>query len=183
MNVRLHTAAAIVFATSLMAAPCFAADAANATPAKTVTTTATKAPAMHCFHHEGKEEMQKHVEDRITSLHEKLKITAEQESAWADVAKAMRDSENDTIALIHERHMAAKPMTAVEDLESYAKITEVHANGLGKVASAFSDLYDTMSDEQKANADKVFGGFEGHEHGKDHSHAHHHHMHNDAKAK
>ncbi len=163
-------AVAVLLGSLACAAPAFAADATPATPAP-----AAKMH-MHHKHHEGKEGMEgmrQHVEERIKTLHAKLNITAEQESAWSDVADAMRNSEKDVIALIHERHEHAKTLTAVEDLESYQKIAQAHADGLDKVASAFSTLYDKMSDEQKANADKVFGGFEGHERGKDDMQCHH----------
>src|ERR1700722_11607127 len=39
------------------------------------------------------EMMQEHVENRIKTLHTKLMITPDQESAWNDVAQAMRDNE------------------------------------------------------------------------------------------
>lgn len=115
--------------------------------------------------HKGGAPMQ-HVEDRIKTLHEKLKITSAQEPQWDAVAQAMRDNANAIHALIEERHQNAKTMTAVDDLESYEKITDQHADGLKKLIPVFQTLYDTMSPEQKANADKVFGQFEGHRHPK-----------------
>src|SRR5690242_13613812 len=42
------------------------------------------------------EEMAQRVETRIQNLHDKLKITSDEESRWNDVAQAMRDSENTT---------------------------------------------------------------------------------------
>lgn len=163
---RIHTnASRLVLLAVLLsaAAPAYAADKPGVPP---------KAENAHCHHHDSMEGMRQHVEERIATLHSKLMITPEQESDWNDVAEAMRDSEAETTALIHERHHAMKPMTAVEDLESYQKIAQAHADGLDKVASAFSDLYDEMSDAQKANADKIFGGYEGH--GPEHKHMHMH---------
>lgn len=164
MLTRTHAprlAAVAVLLGSLAAAPAFAADATA--PAAAPTT------AMHKHHeHHGKEDMAQKVEDRIKTLHAKLNLTPEQEDLWNTVAQAMRDSETEISTLIHERHENGGKLTAVEDLQSYQKIAQAHADGLGKVASAFSDLYDKMSDDQKANADKVFGGFEGHEHGHKH---------------
>ena len=108
------------------------------------------------------EERRQRVEERIKNLHTRLKITKEQESAWGDVAQAMRDSEANVSALIEQRRANAEAMNAVDDLQSYQKIAQAHSDGLKKVSASFSDLYDDMSAEQKQNADKVFGSFEGH---------------------
>ncbi len=113
-------------------------------------------------HHHMHKEMEQNIETRISTLHDKLKITPEQETQWTDVAQAMRDNESAIKALIEARHQSATTMTAVEDLESYQKIAQSHVDGLGKVIAAFEPLYDAMSDEQKKNADDVFGHFEGH---------------------
>jgi hypothetical protein len=102
------------------------------------------------------------IEKRIQTLHDKLKITPDQESEWSDVAQAMRDNESGIGSQIESRQASAKTMTAVEDLESYQKIAQAHADGMSKVISSFSTLYDDMSDMQKKNADQVFGQFEGH---------------------
>ncbi|MGE3622650.1 MAG: Spy/CpxP family protein refolding chaperone [Bdellovibrionales bacterium] len=110
---------------------------------------------------EGNMSPQERVENRIKNLHDKLKITPEQESAWNDVAQTMRDNEEKMHELVKARHEEAKSMSAPEDLESYEKIAEAHANGIKKMASAFQSLYDDMSPEQKKNADSVFDRFEG----------------------
>jgi periplasmic protein CpxP/Spy len=50
-------------------------------------------------------------------------------------------------------------MTAVEDLKTYQEFTQAHLDGLKNLTSAFSSLYDSMSDQQKKNADEVFAKF------------------------
>jgi len=110
------------------------------------------------------EKMKEAVETRIKTLHDKLMITADQEEQWNGVAQAMRDNETSISNLIQQRHQNAENMTAIDDLQSYEAIAQAHADGLKNVISAFSTLYDNMSDDQKKNADKVFGTFEGHEH-------------------
>jgi Spy/CpxP family protein refolding chaperone len=102
------------------------------------------------------------IETRIKNLHDKLNITADQEQQWSPVADAMRDNEKSIHALIEERHQNAKTMSAVDDLESYEKIADQHADGLKKLIPVFKTLYDSMSDAQKKNADVVFGRYEGH---------------------
>ncbi|MDX2028271.1 MAG: Spy/CpxP family protein refolding chaperone [Alphaproteobacteria bacterium] len=106
------------------------------------------------------EKMKERVEERIKTLHTKLGITKEQEPAWNDVAQAMRDNEVTISSLIRERHDKTKARTAVDDLNSYQKIAQAHADGLKKVSASFEELYKDMSDAQKKNADKVFA--EGH---------------------
>src|SRR5216684_147633 len=69
------------------------------------------------------------VEARIKQLHDQLKITAAQEPQW----------------------------NAVDDLRSYEEVAETHVAGLKKLIPAFQALYDTMSPEQKKNADAAFG--------------------------
>jgi periplasmic protein CpxP/Spy len=96
------------------------------------------------------------VEARITNMHAKLKITQAQEEQWAKVAQSMRDSEKAVEPLIKARKDNAKTMTAVDDLKSYAEITDAHADGIKKFAVAFTTLYDSMSDAQKKEADALF---------------------------
>ncbi len=124
----------------------------------------------------GPEEMRQHVEERIKTLHAKLMVTPEQEAQWSDVAQAMRDSEANVSSLIQERHKNAGSMNAVDDLESYQTIAQAHADGLKQVNAAFKNLYATMSDAQKKNADTVFDHYEGH--GPEGKPMHHHHKHN-----
>ncbi len=95
------------------------------------------------------------VEARITRLHGELKITAAQELQWNAVAQAMRDDAKAMEQAIEQRRQA-KSMTAVDDLKSYQAIADAHAQGLQKLIPAFQALYDSMSDEQKKNADAVF---------------------------
>jgi hypothetical protein len=47
-------------------------------------------------------------------------------------------------------------MTAVDDLKSYAEITDAHADGIKKFTPVFATLYAGMPDAQKKNADGVF---------------------------
>jgi len=100
------------------------------------------------------------VEQRIQQLHSELKITPEQESKWNSVAQAMRDNAANMEKLVAEkRQQAPQNMTAVDDLKTYQEFTQAHLDGLKNLTSAFSSLYDSMSDQQKKNADQVFAKF------------------------
>jgi periplasmic protein CpxP/Spy len=100
------------------------------------------------------------VETRIKELHRNLKITAAQESQWNAFAKVMRDNAETVDTVLKERSENLHAMNAVDDLRSYQKLADAHANGLKKLVPAFEALYNTMSDEQKKNADAEFGRHE-----------------------
>jgi protein CpxP len=102
------------------------------------------------------------VEKHIKSLHDALKITPAEESQWSTIAATMRESAKDLDRAIDKRVTNAAGATAIDDLNSYADIAQSHANGVKKLASAFSGLYATMSDDQKKTADEVFS-HRGHE--------------------
>jgi periplasmic protein CpxP/Spy len=96
------------------------------------------------------------VEARINDIHSKLKITEAQEEQWNKVAQVMRDNAATMEPLIKARKVQIKTLNAVEDLKSYAKISEVHTAGLNNFILVFEPLYAGMSDEQKKIADKIF---------------------------
>ena len=100
------------------------------------------------------------VETRIKELHRKLKITAAQESQWNAFAEVMRDNAEAVDAVLKERSENLHAMNAVEDLRSYQRLADAHADGLKKLVPAFEALYNTMSDDQKKNADAEFGKHE-----------------------
>lgn len=105
---------------------------------------------------------------RINQMHAKLKITSAQEDQWGKVAEAMRADAKNMDTLTQARVARAKDMTAVDDLKSYGEIAEAHADGIKKLTPLFADLYASMSDAQKKEADQLF------RHG-DHQKSHHKH--------
>jgi hypothetical protein len=97
------------------------------------------------------------VEQRITTLKTALKITPDLESKWTAVAQAMRDNASSLEKLVAtKRAIAPEKMTAVDDLKTYQEFTEVRLDGLKHLTSAFKSLYDSMTADQKKNADQVF---------------------------
>jgi hypothetical protein len=100
------------------------------------------------------------VERRIQDLHEKLKITTVQESQWQAFAEVMRDNAQMVDVVLKERSEKLHAMNAVDDLRSYQKLADAHADGLKKLVPAFEALYNTMSKDQKKTADVVFAEHE-----------------------
>lgn len=97
------------------------------------------------------------VEQRITQLHSELKITPDQESKWNSVAQAMRDNAASLDKLIGQERQQGKPnVTAVDELETNQRFVQAHLDGLKNFTSSFKTLYDSMSDQQKKNADDIF---------------------------
>jgi protein CpxP len=97
-----------------------------------------------------------HVEARIKAMRVKLHITAAQETQWNAVAQVMRDNAHAIADLREERAEQAKSMNAIDQLKSYATITDAQAAGIHKFIPSFQALYDTMSEAQKKAADTLF---------------------------
>lgn len=93
---------------------------------------------------------------RIKDMHAKLKITPAEEEQWAKVAQVMRDNAKTMDTLTQARVDHAKDMTAVDDLKSYGEIADAHADGIKKLTPVFAELYASMSDAQKKEADTLF---------------------------
>ena len=109
------------------------------------------------------------VEQRITDLHGKLRITADQEAQWSKVAEVMRENATTIRTRIDERSASLKAMTAIDDLKSYRMLADEHADGLKRLIPVFETLYVNMTPEQQKNADRVFGEHQRRGHHNDHS--------------
>jgi protein CpxP len=96
------------------------------------------------------------VEKHIKALHASLKITAAEESQWANVAQTMRSSAKELDAAIDKRKASLNSATAVDNLNAYGDIAQAHVDSVKKLAAAFGPLYSSMSDDQKKLADEVF---------------------------
>jgi hypothetical protein len=97
------------------------------------------------------------VESHIKALHAELKITAAEESQWDNVAQTMRENARELDQAIDKRDAVVGNATAIDNLNSYADVAQAHADGVKKLAAAFSGLYSSMSDDQKKEADEDFG--------------------------
>src|SRR5581483_277013 len=100
------------------------------------------------------------VERRLATLHKQLKITAQQEDKWNAFAQTVRDNEARMKDLVLNRHQT-RNASAVDDLKNYGDITEEHASSIKRLVAPFQDLYASMDDAQKRNADRVFARYEG----------------------
>jgi protein CpxP len=107
------------------------------------------------------------VEQHITRLHAQLNITPAQQAQWDQFAQVMRDNAKNMNQRFEERGTGFASMNAAENMQSYAKLAQQHAQDMQELATAFQALYASMSDDQKRNADAVFRTRGGHPaHGK-----------------
>ncbi len=112
--------------------------------------TASAAPKMHAASVD-------RIEERITALHQQLRVTPDQEALWSDLAQVMRANGQKLRDEVAERSTKRKSMTAVDDLHSYEMIADEHADGLKRLIPAFEALYAKMTPAQQKHADYVFG--------------------------
>ena len=98
----------------------------------------------------------KRVEAHIKELHNRLHITAAQQSQWDNLVQVMRDNAKAMMDLEDQRKADAGSMSAIDAVKSYQEVIEAHEKGMDKFVPAFRALYDSMSDAQKKAADAMF---------------------------
>jgi hypothetical protein len=109
----------------------------------------TSAPAMT-------KDIQAKVEAHIKQLHTQLEITSAQEDDWKKFADVMRTNAADMQTAVQEREQQFPSMNALQNMQSYQKLAQTHAEHLDKLVSAFETLYNSLPQQQKQTADQVF---------------------------
>lgn len=117
------------------------------------------------------ETMQVLVERRIADLHSRLQITPQESQQWDQFAQVMRDNAREMDDLYRQRAEKLGSMSAVENMQSFAQIENTRAQQMQKLVPAFQALYASFSEQQKAEADRVF------QYRAARAEAHHHHHH------
>jgi protein CpxP len=148
-------AATALLGALVVAAPTYAQ---TPSPAPTTAAPAPKTPAKAAAKPMTREEW---VEAQITTQHRTLKITADQEPKWAAFAQVMRDNAQKLDMLHQQRRDNQSSMSAVDDLRSYRDIAQARAEEAQALVAAFESLYDSMTPDQKKNADVVFAKAQG----------------------
>lgn len=101
-------------------------------------------------------QVQAAVEQRISGLQTQLAITQAQAPQWNAFAQVMRENAQTTDTLFRQRAAGVSSMNAVDNMQSYAKITRAYGDGTEKLATAFAALYGVLADPQKQAADTLF---------------------------
>ncbi len=68
----------------------------------------------------------------------------------------MRDNARQMDQTFMQRAQQYQTMTALQNMQSYEQIAEMHAQQLQKLVPAFEGLYNAMPEQQKKIADEVF---------------------------
>jgi LTXXQ motif family protein len=92
---------------------------------------------------------------RVKYLHDRLRITAEQEPHWGVVAQAIHDNAGDLAPLLKERFRTTTSGSALDLLHAYETLGEAQLGALKKIITALDPLYNGMSDSQKKIADAI----------------------------
>ncbi len=142
----------------LLVAP--AAAFAQSTPAPTAPATpsmppTTSAPSAAAPGTQG-ESLMTRVDQRINELHAQLHITQAQEGQWHKFAQVMRSNAREMDAAVQQRAEKFDTMTAVQNMQSYAKLAEAHAEHMKRLVRAFDNLYNILPESQRKLADNVF---------------------------
>jgi hypothetical protein len=92
---------------------------------------------------------------RIRNLHDRLRITAEQEQLWDQVGETIRNNTQNLAPLLRERRRAALSGSAPEVLHAYEALIEAQLDSQRKMVTVFEPLYATLSEDQKKVADAI----------------------------
>ena len=96
------------------------------------------------------------VEQRIADMHATLKITKTEEQQWDQFAQVMLDNAQAMDAVVTKDAANTATATAEQALQSYAELTQQHAQNVQKLSTAFSTLYASLTPDQKKTADEMF---------------------------
>jgi periplasmic protein CpxP/Spy len=96
------------------------------------------------------------VEQHIRELHAQLRITPAEEPQWQQFANVMRENARSMDQEFSQRMQQFPTMTALQNMQSYQRLADLHAQDMGKLVPAFADLYNAMPEQQKLVTDRVF---------------------------
>ena len=100
--------------------------------------------------------VQSRVQQHIEQLHKQLEITPAQQSQWDQFAQVMQQNAADIRNAIEQRGQELNSMNALQNMQSYTHLAEIHAEDMRRLTAAFSQLYDALTPQQRQNADEVF---------------------------
>ena len=105
------------------------------------------------------ETMQSLAERRISDLHSRLHITADQSPQWDKFAEIMRQNATEMDQSNQQRAEKLASMSAVDNMQSFAQLEQQRAQAMQRLVPAFQALYATLSEQQKATADQLFRNY------------------------
>jgi protein CpxP len=94
----------------------------------------------------------KFAEKRMADFKAKLKITPQQEPLWQAFADKVKENAGQGMKAMHEAMQ--QPMTAPQRMDKMVEIMKARTSAMEAVNDSFKRLYDALTPEQKAVADK-----------------------------
>lgn len=101
-------------------------------------------------------DIEQRVEEHIRELHAQLRITPAEQPQWDGFANVMRDNARDMDQQFTMRREQFPTMNALQNMQSYERIADAHAQHLQQLVPAFENLYNAMPESQKWLTDQVF---------------------------
>jgi periplasmic protein CpxP/Spy len=92
---------------------------------------------------------------RIKYLHDRLRITAEQETLWAKVADAIGENMRDVAPLLRERFRSSTSGSALDLLRAHEMLDKVQLDSIERFTTVFDPLYAGLSPGQQKIADAL----------------------------
>ena len=151
--IRSNYAASAAIALSL-ALP--AAALAQSNPSTTTTPPSPSAAASPRSANAVPNSAEQRVDEHIRQLHAQLRITPAEQPQWDRFAEIMRQNARAMDQEFAERRQQFATMNALQNMQSYEKIAEAHAQHLQRLVPAFENLYNAMPEQQKRLTDQVF---------------------------
>jgi periplasmic protein CpxP/Spy len=151
------TCLASVAFVALLAAPAAAFAQSNGTPGAAVTPPApAEATSPMSARNVPGNSVEQRVEEHIRDLHAQLRITPAEQPQWQQFADVMRQNARDMDQQFAARRDQFGTMNALQNMQSYERIADAHAQNLQRLVPAFENLYNAMPDSQKRLTDQVF---------------------------
>jgi periplasmic protein CpxP/Spy len=128
---------------------------------------ATQAPPAPPPGHQPRAMRPSHIDGRIAFLKAELKITPAQNAQFEKVAQAMRENTAERRRTFDEmRANRDHPPSALQHLETGARLAAMRAQETDRFLAAFRPLYDSLSPSQKHAADELLGPHRFHHRGR-----------------
>jgi periplasmic protein CpxP/Spy len=96
------------------------------------------------------------VEQHITHLRSRLHIALAQQAEWDQFARVLRGNAKDMSQMLEQLGSCFVAMNGADQVQSYARIAQLHARDTQKLVAAFQALHGFLSDDQKRNANAIF---------------------------
>lgn len=96
------------------------------------------------------------IAQHLADLRAKLNITPQQEHQWDIYAQTIRDNAQSGGDAIRETAKKVATLSADDAMQSYDALAQLQAQNMHKLSAAFSQLYASLSANQKQVADTLF---------------------------